>query len=141
MKPEDPHRQVQRHASVLAIVSSYFAIRESLQLPKFHHLLVGLDDEPQHFSAGKSILEHPHLLLALVIATLLAIWKPFRYHQVIYLMGIALQFFLFDRAVASILDPVVRAISIMSSQSRLPRIPPHRTSRFALAMLTPYRFA
>ena len=105
---------------MLAIVSSYFAIRASLLLPKFHHLLVGLDDEPQHFSAGKSILEHPHLFLALVIATMvatpLAIWKPFRYHQLIYLMGIALQFFLFDRAAASILDPIVRAISIMSSQ-------------------------
>ena len=40
MKTDTTSRQIQYLASVLALVSSYYAIRASVQLPKFHHLLL-----------------------------------------------------------------------------------------------------
>lgn len=117
MKSEDPHRQIQYLASVLALVSSYYALRASLQLPKFRELFVGIEEEPKHLSLGMVILDHPHLFLALVIATMVAtifaIWSTFKHHQIIYPIGIALQFFLADRAVASAMDPIIRMISAM----------------------------
>ena len=66
------------------------------------------------------ILGHSNWFLALVvvtsIATLLSVWTTFKHHELIYPIGIGLQFFLAERAVASVLDPVVRMMSIMGSQ-------------------------
>jgi hypothetical protein len=120
MKTDTTDRQMQFLASVLALVSSYYAIRASLLLPKFHHLLLDVDGTERPFSFGKLILGHSNWFLALVVVTfavtLFSIWKTFKYHQCIYPVCIGFQFLLAERAVASIVDPVVQIISTMSSQ-------------------------
>jgi hypothetical protein len=120
MKQEETSRQIQYLATMLALVGGYYAIRASLQLPKFREMFVGLDASDQPFSLGMLIIGHPYWYLALVVAaltgTLLAIWKTFRIHNVIYPIGIGLQFFLADRAVASAIDPIIRMISTMGNQ-------------------------
>lgn len=118
MKTDDTTRQVQFLATVLALVSSYYAIRASLCLPKYREMLVELVDGPTlPRSLGTLILMHPYWYLALVIATLLAtlvaIWKEFPGHKLLYPLGIVLQFILLDRAVASGFAPLVRIISDM----------------------------
>ena len=120
MKTDTTGKQIQYLATVLAVVSSYYAIRASLLLPKFHHLRLDADGTERPFSLGKLILGHPNWFLALVVVTLTAtvfsIWKTFKYHQCFYPVCIGFQFLLAERAVASIVDPVVRIISTMSSQ-------------------------
>jgi len=120
MTQEESQRQVQYLATILALVGGYFAIRALLQLPRFRELFVGLDEANQPFSIGMLILGHPYWFLALVvvslIATVLAIWKSFRFHRVIYPIGIGFQFLLADRAVASAVDPILRMISTMGNQ-------------------------
>jgi len=120
MKTDTTSRQIQYLASVLALVSTYYAIRASLQLPKFYHLLLDIDGAEQPSSLGKLILGHSNWFLALVvvtsIATLLSVWRTFKHHELLYPIGIGLQFFLAERAISSVLDPVVRMISIMGSQ-------------------------
>jgi hypothetical protein len=119
MKSDTTDKQIQYLASVLALVSSYYAIRASLLLPKFHHLLLDVDGTERPFSLGKLILSHSNWFLALVVvtlsATLLSIWKCYKHHQFIYPVCIGFQFLLAERAVASVVDPVVEIISIMSS--------------------------
>ena len=105
---------------MLALVGGYFAIRAAVQLPKFRELFVGLDEADQPFSVGMLIIGNPYWFLALVVVslvgTVLAIWKNFRFHGVIYPIGIGFQFFLADRAVASAMDPIIRMISLMGNQ-------------------------
>ena len=118
MKTHSTERQIQFLASVLALVSSYYAIRASLLIPKFHNLLLNIDENEMPFSLGKLILAHSNWFLALVVVTmttaLLSIWKPYKYHQCVYMVGIGFQFLLAERAVASFVDPVVEIISSMS---------------------------
>ena len=120
MKQDETPRQIQYLATMFALVGGYFAIRASLQLPRFRDLFVGIDAADQPFSVGMLIIGHPYWFLALVVATLigtlLAIWKSFRFHGVIYPIGIGLQFFLADRAVASAVEPILRMISTMGNQ-------------------------
>jgi hypothetical protein len=115
MKTDDTTRQVQLLATVLALVSSYYAIRASLCLPKYREMLVELDAITLPRSLGTLILMHPYWYLALVIATLVAtlvaIWREFPGHKLFYPLGIVLQFVLLDRAVASGFAPLVRIIS------------------------------
>jgi hypothetical protein len=118
MKPDDTPRQIQFLASVLALVSGYYAIRATLNLPKYREMFEAADElNNQPSSLGTLILLHPYWYLAFVIGTLvvtlLAIWKEFRGHNFIYPLGIVLLFILIDRAVASGLAPLVRMISSM----------------------------
>ena len=120
MKTETTERKIQYLASVLALVSGYYAIRASLLLPKFHHLRLEVNETERPFSIGKLILSHPNWFLALVVVTLtvtlFSIWKIFKYHQCIYPACIGFQFLLAERAAASVVDPIVEIISNMSSQ-------------------------
>ena len=120
MKTDTTGKQIQYLATVLALVSSYYAIRASLLLPKFHHLLLDAEGSERPFSLGKLILSHPNWFLALVVitlaATLFSIWKTIKYHQCIYPVCIGFQFLLAERAVASVVDPVVQIITIMGNQ-------------------------
>jgi hypothetical protein len=105
-------------ASVLALVGGYYAIRASLQLPKFHRLLAVTEEIDHPLSFGNLILSYPHWYLTLVIvtllATLIAIWHEFGGHKFIYCIGIVLLFVLTERAVASFIDPIVRMMSTLS---------------------------
>lgn len=117
MKTDTNTRQIQFLATVLALVSGYYAIRASLCLPRFREMFAAGDGLEPHFSLGSLILLHPYWYLALVIATqlvtLIAIWREFVGHKLIYPIGIVLQFILIDRAVASAFDPLVRMMSNM----------------------------
>ena len=118
MKPEETARQVQFLASVLALVSGYYAIRATLNLPKYREMFEAADDlNKLPSSLGTLILLHPYWYLAFVIATLvvtiLAIWKEFRGHNFIYPLGIVLLVIQFDRAVTSGFGPLFRMISTM----------------------------
>lgn len=118
MQTDTSSRQIQFLATVLALVSGYYAIRASLCLPKFREMFSATDELEHPLSLGSLILLHPYWYLALVIATLvvtlLAIWREFAGHKLIYPIGIVLQFILIDRAVASAFDPLVRMMSTMS---------------------------
>jgi hypothetical protein len=120
MKTDNTGRQVQRLASVLALVSGYYGIRASLILPEFQHLLRDAYGAERPFTVGKLILEYPHGFLALVIitstATLFAIWKKFKSHEAVYPILIGFQFLLTERAVSSVVDPAVQIISTMGNQ-------------------------
>jgi hypothetical protein len=120
MNTDSTGKQIQYLATVVAVVSSYYALRASLLLPKFHQLLLDAEGSERPFSLGKLILSHPNWFIALVVvtlaATLFSIWKIFKYHQCIYPVCIGFQFLLAERAVSSIVDPVVQIISTMSSQ-------------------------
>jgi len=120
MKTDNTARQIQYLATVLALVSSYYTIRASLLLPKLHHLLLDVDGTERPISLGTLILGHSNWFLALVVltltATLFSVWKTFKYHEFIYPVCIGFQFLLAERAVASVVDPVVQIISTMSSQ-------------------------
>ena len=117
MKTDDAPRQVQLLASVLALVSGYYAIRATLCLPKQREMYLEMDALKLPSSLGTLILLHPYWYLALVVATLIvtlvAIWKEFRGHKFIYPLGIVLLFVLIDRAIASGFAPLVRIISDM----------------------------
>jgi len=120
MKIDTTARRIQYLASILALVSSYYAVRASFLLPNFQNLLLDIEGTERPTSISKIILEHPNWFLALVIVTLIAtlvsIWKTFRFHEVFYPVCIGFQFFLAERAVASIVDPVVKIMSSMSAQ-------------------------
>ena len=120
MNTDTNPRPIQFLATVLALVSGYYAIRASLFLPKFREMFLAANGLELPSSLGSLILLHPYWYLALVIATLivtlLAIWKEFSGHKLIYSAGIVLQFILIDRAVASAFDPLVRMISTMGNQ-------------------------
>ncbi len=120
MKINQTGRHIEYLASVLALVSGYYAIRAALLLPKFQLMLAGIGEGNRELDLGRSILNHPDWFLALVIATLainlFAIWKTFNGHVAVYSIGIAFEFFLLERAFASVMDPMVRMINVMSSQ-------------------------
>lgn len=119
MNPDKQSRQFQYLATMLTLVSSYYAIRVSLVLPKFNYLLMGLDGIDMS-SVGKLILQHPYWFLTMVIiiltVTLAAVWKTFKHHDLVAACGIGLQFFLAERAVSSVVNPITEMISIMGSQ-------------------------
>lgn len=120
MEPNKTSRQIQYLATVLALVSTYYAVRATLVLPGFYQMFMTGDVGDRLYSVGWLILEHHYWFLALVVATsimtLSAIWKSFKYHELAVPLGIGLQFFLAERAVASVVDPMIRMISVMGSQ-------------------------
>jgi hypothetical protein len=120
MKSTENTLQVQRLATALALVGAYIAVRVSLYLPRFQIMFSEVDTSDEGVSAGRFILMHHYAFIALIsavlIVTLFAIWKPFKHHSIVYSIGIGLLFLLGDRALASILDPFMRMISVMSEQ-------------------------
>lgn len=119
MNTDKPNRQIQSLATVLILASSYYSVRASLILPEFKDLLV-FDGTGRMTSFGDLILGNPGWFLGLVvvvgITTLLAVWKSFKFSEWIVPAGILLQFFLAERAVSSVVDPMLRMISAMSGQ-------------------------
>lgn len=120
MKTEDTtQRQIQHLATVLTLIIGYYTIRAALNLPKVSQML-SETDMIDALSLGGIILEHPYLIIAISVGTTLvtmtAIWWRFKNHHIVYPVGIAFQFFLADRVVASATDPIFRMISIMSEQ-------------------------
>lgn len=122
MIPKDSHDEARLLASTMALVGAYNGIRASLELPKLQTLLGEMDsyETAQPWSLGHLFLSHPYWIIAAVIitfiATFVAIWSKIRGRKFIYCGGILLLFILTDRALASVLDPIVRMISMMSNQ-------------------------
>lgn len=120
MPSEHQSGEIRHLASALALVGGYYAIRASLKLPAFHEYMANMDVFLPPWSVSALILNHHHAFLACVIAvlitTLLAIWVRFKNHKFIYTCGILLLFILADRAISSILDPILLMISNMGSQ-------------------------
>ena len=120
MKTENTaQKQVQCLATIISGIVGYYTIRTALQLPKVSQMFTETDVVDQ-FSLGGIILEHPYLIIGFsvvtTLATIAAIWRTFKNHHIAYSVGIALQFILANRVVASITDPFFRMISIMSEQ-------------------------
>lgn len=77
-----------------------------------------IDIEKESNSLGALIRGNPQgylFIAATVLAvTLFSIWRKYRFHSLVYSVGIGILIILADRAVASALEPILRMISDMS---------------------------
>jgi hypothetical protein len=117
MKPDDTPRQLQYIATTIALATGYYAVRAAWQLPKIHELVSELGVE-EDISLGSLIRGNPQAYLfvsaTILAVTLFSIWKEYRFHSLVYSIGIGILIILADRAVASALEPMLKMISDMS---------------------------
>ncbi len=119
MDSTNTSNEIRYLASAITLASGYYAIRTSLQLPKFHEMFVGMDaEQPQ--TLNTMILNYPYGYLAVVVMTLLVtlaiIWTNLKFRHRIYPIGICLLVLFTERAVTAAFDPLFRMVSTMNTR-------------------------